>query len=269
MGQRHQIFIKTHNPNFGRHKKHIGTFENGDFKEDSRTKKALGGRKYTVLAYHHQWLYGLSAAHNVHKLMFIAKSFDEASEYSKEYNHPLAEKFDRLGTSTLEDTGLYYKALMGVVTDPEFPRGIGFERFLYLNPEEPIMREDFTMGDNNDGVTIVDMIEKKYCLMNISSTNYADEGDVSENVDDLPYLTPVSAVDYARAYYPTEKDKLSKYTKEKRYENDPQKIEEHLKSNREAIEKIEKMFEGMEVLSLEEVKAIFPKVFKEETVNTK
>ena len=269
MGQRHQVFIKTNNPNYGKknEKATIGGWVKDKFTLDPRTQKALGGRKHTVLAYHHQWLYGRSAAFIAHKLMALALSFKKDGTYESDYNHPLAPKFNKTFTMVLEKAGEFFKYYMGIITPGEnFPRGVGFENFIFLNPDEPVMRERFDHGDNNDGITIVDMIEKKYCLMNIYDHNYADEGDVSENVDDLPHLTPVSAVDYAKAYYPTEKNKLSKYTREEKCKGDPKKIQELLHDNRGHIIEIELMFEGMEVLSLDEVKAIFPKVFEEKTV---
>ena len=260
MGQRHQVFIKTRNPNYGKNKSSIGSYVDGKFQKDPRTQKALGSQKYTVLAYHHQWLFGLSAAHIAHKLMKLALSFDTANEYNKKYTHPLSPDFDKLGSSTLERVGDYFKYYMGI-TDETFPRGTGLEHFTFLNPDQPGMREHFDWGDNNDGITIVDMINKKYCLMNIYD---CEEG--YESVHILPSKTPVSAAEYARTYYPTEKNKLHESRLE---EKSPDEIQALLKEHRDSIAKIEKMFEGMEVFSLEEVKETFPKVFKEETVKSK
>ncbi len=262
MGQRHQIFIKTNNPNYGKENEKAAIV-NSEYKKDSRTQKALGGRKHTVLAYHHQWLFGRCAPFIAHKLMQLALSFKKDDSYEMKYNHPMAPKFNKTYPMALEKVGEYFKYFMGIITPGEnFPRGIGFEDFIFLNPDEPCMREDFTAGDNNDGITIVDMIEKKYCLINISDPKYND-GSISESVYDLPYMTPVSAVDYVKAYYPIEESKLSKYTTETKCEGDANKIKEKLEFNRNSVAEIEKMFEGMQVLSLKEVKTIFPKVFKE------
>jgi len=256
MGQRHQVFIKTHNPNYGDNKGIIGGWVDGKFKDDPRTKKAFGGRKYTIFAYHHQWLFGRCAAFIAHKLMTLALSFKDDDSTEMEYNHPLSPKFNRFCSTTLDRVGDYFQYFMGIITPGEkFPRGIGLESFIFLNPDEPIMRERFDCGDNNDGITIVDMIEKKYCLMNI----YEYEEDV-ECACGLPSKVPVSAADYARAYYPTTEDTLSHYTKE---DLTSKEIQEKLRENQKHVAEIEKMFKGMEVLSLKEVKKMFPKVYKE------
>ncbi len=63
------------------------------------------------------------------------------------------------------------------------------------------MRLNFTMGDNNDGISIIDTIERKYCLMNISNYD-AEYTDVSALQSMLPY----DANDYVHCYYPESED---------------------------------------------------------------
>ena len=96
--------------------------------------------------------------------------------------------------------------LLQVQTNPLHPRGVGIEKMTFLNSEciedgkydsKWDMRLNFTMGDNNDGISIIDTIERKYCLMNISTYDmeYAC-------VNRLKSLIPSSAEDYVHAYYP-------------------------------------------------------------------
>jgi len=252
MGQRHQVFIRTNNPNYAR-----GEGFNRMLRNDGRTNAALGKGKFTVLAYHHQWLYGRSAAFNAHKMMQLAQAFKGHEE--DRYRHPMAIRFEFWTYATkVEEIGEYYKYYMGIISDSKFPRGIGYENFIFLNPDDPQMREHFDAGDNNDGITIIDMVNKKYCLMNI----YENDDQVHQDVRDLPQLKPVSAVDYVRAYYPDKVEGFNDYVKKSRFGNDSKKMYDATLENKKILREIEKMFEGMEVMTLEEVKEIFPKMAK-------
>ena len=259
MGQRHQVFIRTNNPNYAR-----GEGHNRMLRKDKKTNPALGKGKYTVLAYHHQWLYGRSAAFNAHKMMQLALAFKGHEEDRYRHpnrhpnRHPMAVRFEPWTyTDNLETIGDYFKWYMGIITDEKFPRGIGFENFIFLNPDEPHMREHFDGGDNNDGITIIDLVNKKYCLMNI----YEKDDEVRQDVRDLPQFKPVSAVDYVRAYYPDNAGGLNDYVKKSPHHlNNEKAIQEKIDSHKEALAEIEEMFKGMEVMTLEEVRGIFPKM---------
>lgn len=194
MGQRHQIFIKVNNP-----LKLKRVYANDTDKKLAR--KMFGSGKHTILAIHHQWLYGRSAVFNIKHILNLTENINE-------YNNPFSDNysFDSLGEYINE-----VMMLLQVQTNPLHPRGVGIERMTFLNSDcidengkydsGWDMRLDFRMGDNNDGISIIDTIERKYCLMNISTYDmeYAD-------VHRLKSLIPSSAEDYVHAYYPEQED---------------------------------------------------------------
>lgn len=197
MGQRHQIFIKIHNP--------VKSDRNYLSKEDkSKMRKIFGSAKYTVIALHHQWLFGRSAIENARHLLGIT-DIEKMNKYTNPF-HP-----DSLSIfNSLDD---YISAIMIMVqaqTNPSHPRGTGIERMLFLNTEcleddgsyndRWDMRKYFDRGDNNDGITIIDSIEQKYCFMNVSTYDYG------EGVNSLEAYKPLSALEYVTAYYPEPDD---------------------------------------------------------------
>jgi len=239
MGQRHQVFIRTKNP--------VDTLElSGE--EKKRGIKMFGRGKYTVLAFHHQWLYGMSALYNALKVL----KFNTGNK--SEYSHLFGKKLNyQMRTIDMFTASVTF--LMALVTDDDFPRGKGYERFHFLNEEEPYMRENFTAGDNNDGVTIIDTITNKYCFMR------RIYGKVST-------LIPETARKYVKYYYPeslkdVDKDDMKYYNKK---ENKKEKDEliENFDDNIVRNHLLEQKFSEFELLTLGEVKRMFPKVFKEE-----
>jgi hypothetical protein len=119
------------------------------------------------------------------------------------------------------------------------------------------IRKDFRLGDNNDGIMIVDAVNKKYCFMNIFE--YDREDEKSECVRALPSMVPVTAGEYVNAYYPTVKEGLHNSTMEKKSEIE---IQEILKGNQKRVNYVNKVFSKYELLSLDEVKKMFPAVYR-------
>ena len=195
MGQRHQIFIKVLNP--------VKLKRNYATDTDKKlARKMFGSGKYTMLAIHHQWLYGRSAIYNINHIFNITDNVNE-------YTNPFSENY------SFNSLDVYIKEVMmllQVQTNPLHPRGTGIERMIFLNSESIDengkydskwdMRLNFTNGDNNDGVSIIDTIERKYCLMNISSQDL----EYTNSVYILPSMTPCSALEYVSAYYPRKVD---------------------------------------------------------------
>lgn len=230
MGQRHQIFLKIHNP-----VKSTGNRLKG--KELTKAKHMFGNSTYTVIALHHQWLYGQSAVVNVKNMLDITRDSDNV------YHNPFAKNF------VMYSIDEFIEKLMMMVQvqpNPLHPRGIGIERMHFLNTEcidtdgkykgEWDMRKDCTLGDNNDGITIIDTISRKYCMMNIFTYDVSDELDEDyTGIYNLPSMSPCSAMEYVEAYYPNEEDN---------------KVVCNLLSE-------------TEVLSLAEVSKLFKKSFKE------
>ena len=159
MGQRQQIYIKIDNP-----AKYSRLW---DEKEKKQLRALFGNGKHTIVALHHQWLYGRSS---------VATLIDLLDVTNKE----------TMGDSNPFNTEIMIRTVDGFVNElmmmiqvsrcPLAPRGIGIEHMVLLNIDEPIHRHDFRQGDNNDGIMIIDSIETLNQL-----TEYDTEGkDVSE-----------------------------------------------------------------------------------------
>ena len=243
MGQRHQIFIKIANPVFN---KNARTYYK---KEMTKMRKLFGRKKTTVIPLHHQWLYGRSAVAMLWSILNVTDAETMGSENPFNptcyINNGIDEWIQKL------------MAMVQVNTCPLSPRGISYERMHFLLEEgDTIMREDFTMGDNNDGVMIIDAIERKYCFMNINEYEGGSLQMDSTSISVAPNMIPLSARDYMQCYYPETPKRLEldrgKTPKEQAVENKLGNI------------KLEKLIadKNVGVLTFKEVKAIFPKVFK-------
>ena len=250
MGQRHQIFLKVLNPVKN---ERLFTMDG----ERTKARKVFGSGKYTVIALHHQWLYGRSAPVNLLNMMLYTNQ-----ETMEHYSNPFGKDFYSNGESTLKE---YADSVMGMLqVQPNLlhPRGIGKERMHFLNIDDPIMRKDFTMGDNNDGITIIDTIEKKYCMMNISDYG-DDDNEINQSASDLQVLLPVSAKEYMQAYYPETVKGFSEYYKE---DNTTQELadmaKENIHENNKIVDEVLRSLTGG-VLTIPELKKIFPKYYKE------
>ena len=252
MGQRHQIFVKVLNP--------VNILAKHDVTEKMKT--AFGTDKYTVLAFHNQWLYGRSALRHCLNLLTHAFQLDKKEKDSKSgfgaYGSPLT--YNGIN-SKFADPEKWVDAIafiMNYLAEKTEFNDAGFLGSFYLGFDEPVMREDFTMGDNNDGITIIDVVENKYCFMNIS-TYKRESGDLAYSASDLPYLKPVSAHDYVRAYYGESVKTVNPYhIKDK--DKTPKQIVLDLKNGNM---KLVRQFAKFGVLTESEVIAIFPKLEKE------
>ncbi|CAH0058200.1 unnamed protein product [Clonostachys solani] len=178
MGQRHQLFVI-----------------------------AKAGKHYRSLAaVHHQWLYGLTALRQCLQLLHIfghgenrlalQQELRFAEEYYRDKEAPSQEppelSWDKrggicpfpfitnclmLGTSFNQDL-----AQAGVVHEEPF--GMGFDQ-----------------GDNNDGITVIDITDLenvKYCFVNFLDT-YEGEEDFQG-----PLYQPLTGWQYVKNYYPEE-----------------------------------------------------------------
>jgi hypothetical protein len=245
MGQRHQIFIRIENP-----VKYKNSLYNDS--EKKKLRKLFGGAKYSVIALHHQWLYGRSAIAMLHSILNVT------NKETMGHNNP----FNSEGYYFKDGVDDFIKDIMGclqLMTCPLAPRGIGIERMHFLNDEDGDIRKNFTYGDNNDGITIIDTIENKYCFMNIFSQEVGGSG-----VYGLPSMTPSSAMDYMNAYYGVTKESLGTYyTKDKT----DVEIQELIENNKLGNAELESLLNETKVtlLSLKEVKKMFPNVYSKKT----
>jgi hypothetical protein len=194
MGQRHQIFLKVKNP--------LKMERNYLSKEEkSKARKIFGSGKHTIIAVHHSWLYGRSAVFNIKHILDITENMND-------YNNPFADDYS---FNKLDDYIKDVMMLLQVQTNPLHPRGTGIERMIFLNDEcldengkygnECDIRLNFTYGDNNDGISIIDTIERKYCLVNIYRQDIGDNSSSG-----LPSMLPSSAEDYVHCYYPNQEE---------------------------------------------------------------
>lgn len=266
MGQRHQIYIRIENPL----KKVEEPFLFDSDGEKMKEAEILYGKgKYSVIPFHHQWLFGTSAVGMLVKIMTEVHK-------AKGTRHPFSPDLDNLPYETsfrsdnLAGFGLieFIQALI-TITDfevSEIGGRFGVERLIYIGDEhydkETKKKSNYShqkscdCGDNNDGVMIIDVPSKKYCFMNIFEQDTSR--DCRASVYSLPQLTPVSALDYQKAYYPTTKRTISDYQVDR-----AGGIEEALKEHREMAEAIKEIVKDFDVLSLAEVKKMFPKTYKD------
>lgn len=258
MGQRHQIFIKIANP-----LKHAST---SDKAITAKMKTLFGSGDYTILPFHNQWLYGRTA------LQVCLNVLNHTSQFERETL--VSTKAWDGNNSPFTPNGMKYqfsdpdKLIAAIAfiqnyipTSTDFiETGIGGG--WYLGYEEPEMREDFRRGDNNDGITIIDVIENKYCFMNINEWNGREKDERVHSASDLPYLTPVSAHDYVTAYYGETVATTNKYYIERAKEAG-KKPETVSAESRKVNKKLVKQFAKYQVLTMDEVLTMFPLVKKE------
>ena len=246
MGQRHQIFINTVNP----------YHNTNDKVEKEKLKVMFGTKKTTVFAFHNQWLYGRSALLSALNVL----EFNEGE--SKNYNNPLCKDGMRNTMHRgFKNTSSMIEAILNLCREENEFRSKGWLGSWLLNESEPKMREFFTHGDNNDGITIIDTIQNKYCFMNIY--DYENE-EISNSISDLPYLTPLSGKDYVEAYCPSlsKTAKNSYYGKEALSES-KEKFKEHLSEAKKINNSLVKRLSKFELLSEKELKNIFKKQYSE------
>lgn len=251
MGQRHQQFINVTNPR--------------KLSRNDEFKMFNGRRKNIVLPFHNQWLYGRRAPLAALRVLEHTVHLNEKDRNGKDNMHSnyhtpftyggMRYSFDNFKKyiSSIEFILNYSKDGDGDIDAP------GFGGSWFLGDDEyKTMSEDFTMGDNNDGVTLIDVTTNKYCFINISNYNDGDD-ELSHNVWDLPYMQPVDALTYMRAYYGETKETANPYHIE-HCRDEGQSIEEYLKEASELNASIAKRFEGFEVMTLADIKKMFPKM---------
>ena len=243
MGQRHQIFIKIANPVFN---KNARTY---DKEEMTKMRKLFGRKKTTVIPLHHQWLYGRSAVAMLWSILNVTDAETMGSENPFNPTCHINNGIDEWITKLM--------AMVQVNTCPLSPRGVSYERMHFeLAEDYTIMREDFTMGDNNDGVMIIDAIERKYCFMNIDTYEGGSMQMDSASIYFAPSMIPLSAREYMQCYYAETSKRLE--------------LDRGISPKEQAVEnkfnniKLDQLItnQNVNVLTLKEVKDIFPKVFK-------
>jgi len=233
MAQRFQGFISMANPtkNIAKKLKNKNLFldnmkEYVDLKNEVKAFAGMYGEKANIIvAFHHQWLYGRSALLSALTILEVNKGLDESRNFfSKNYSSYGCD-------DSINDFKAPIKHLFNFLkykTDglSKHTR-ISIENYTNLNEDEGGIdfTKDFTIGDNNDGIYIVDTKTNKYCFMNIDDTN------------DLPKMKPLTASEYVKSYY-------------------PETVEKNKEINAEFIER----FKEFKVLTMDEVIQLFPEM---------
>lgn len=185
-----------------------------------------------VAGFHHQWLYGMTA---IQSLGRVLKFYQKQDEYG-----PLTE---RCGYDLLRQSEIIVSLYS---TDVETGYWHYVHNLLAQDDLEPI--KDPRMGDNNDGITIIDLSKGdfRYCFMSVCHL---------EGEKNPPILEPLSARDYLLCYYPKFEKKQGNVIHGERCQID---LEEHERTLA-ALKLIEK---NAKLLTRKEVKEIFPAMFK-------
>lgn len=178
------------------------------------------GDETKVHGIHHQWLYGRQAIQMLGNALKLNAKSGEYGPFRRSA-HNASEALAAVYSLDVSE-GYYHQT--HVLEDGET-----------LDPRT---------GDNNDGITIIDFRGRKpkYCFMNLGS------GDTT--IMKAPALTPLTAEQYVRLYYPTNETWYESY-------------EKHRVEIEKEIAKKLKPLSRYGVLTIAEVKAIFPEMFED------
>jgi hypothetical protein len=214
----------------------------------------LGQKDWCILPFHNQWLYGRSALQNAlnvlqHTSQFTTKEKTDPKSYTG-YNTPFAYNGIRVNFQVFERYISAIEFIMNYipVRTQYADAGLG-SGFFEASPE---MTHDFTLGDNNDGITIIDAIESKYCFMNINENSSMDE--LRYSASDLPYLTPCTAHDYVSKYYGETLETCNPYYIEKAKIPVDELLQKHKTDNA----KLHKKFNKFKLLTYTDILNMFP-----------
>jgi hypothetical protein len=257
MGQRHQIFIHVPNP--------VHCVYGNDVTD--KMKQYFGTEPTTILPFHNQWLYGRSALLSCLNVLTHSFAIDAKDKKGKggfgSYTTPFSVNGIR---SKFNDPDKFVAAIefiMNYIPEATGFNEPGFMGAWFLGADEPEMRDDFTLGDNNDGITIIDVITNKYCFMNISDYK-KDNGELCHSATDLPYLVPVSAHEYVKAYYGESLKTCDPYyIREERQKAQGMTAKQLVAEIKNDNMKLVRRFAKFEVLNSAEVAKLFPKLEKE------
>jgi hypothetical protein len=250
MGQRSQQFIRVHNPLYQLLKEYKNDSKNiracADF---NKWKKALGLKPYTILTYHHQWLYGMTFPALMHQMLDFYKGEPIGELHPLKYKEYFLRNLrgwneDIHSLSGVDNFVAFHTYLLSIYSKPwKYTRGRGLEAFLFTNHEEPYMMYEFDRGDNNDGICIVDAVNGKYAFMSI----YGCEGKGK-----LSDYVPLSAAEYVAAYYPIDNNWCT--------DDHIPLTDENIVENKKRVDLVTRKYKNFAVLTVDEICKIFPKM---------
>ena len=236
MGQRHQIYVKL--PGYG---------------EKGKAKPGDG-----IAGFHHQWLYGMSAVNSLARVLkFYINSTDEDSD--RQYG-PLhantgyglkrhSEVIRALYSVDIEDGYWHFVHNLLEEQDDYADRDKG-----YKPPSEVL---DPRNGDNNDGITIIDLShgDFRYCFMNIDHL----EGEARSHKDKFK---PMTAAEYLLVYYPKFMQKQGNKIHGQKDSKKRQTIDQ--KTFDTMIKTLALIDGHAKLLTLAECKDLFPAMYKKQ-----
>ena len=218
MGQRHQIYVKLPAVNYG------------DSNPNSKPSAVIG--------IHHQWLYGHTAARQLHNLLTF---FNNQQQYG-----PFT------GKSTFSDPQTALVAIYSV--------DIATGYYHQVAPLSELECEDPRNGDNNDGTTIVDFTGKKpkYAFMSIETLECAHKSQIKNYKN----FEPISARNWINLYYPDfDKPLITGAAKNLRDSLNITDEYSEQEAQREMLCALVNKFDNFNVLTKAEIKNIFPSMF--------
>ena len=166
MGQKLQCYIKIHNP---LKNKEVVESLNKSNAVLSHAKAVFKNSKYSILAFHHQWLYGATAAaiciNILRKLEGIENPYHILSKNREAFPYPKYYTSDEDNVDGFIQTvqALFFQQFDVEMCNHNARYGVESTISLCMSS----CSKDFRDGDNNDGIMIIDAVEKKYCFMNI------------------------------------------------------------------------------------------------------
>lgn len=247
MGQRFQVFIRTYNPakqlensfkNYGTEYWNKNRIERDqELRKIERYKQAFGTDEFCVEVFHHSWLYGrASLISGANVLNFI--------ENAGEHDNPFKKNSGMNSIDTVKS--IQYVLSMFTNRLAQKIGRCGIEPFRLLNFTDHSISHDFTLGDNNDGILIIDSINSKYCFLNIGGDS---------TINQLPLLEPVPAERYVKLYYPECPEDSS--TANFKGKSDLEITEIYI-NNKRLNRLFTKPFKEVKVLTTDELRVMFP-----------
>jgi len=237
MGQRHQIYVKIPKVYYN--------------------KNNPNNRPSKVIGIHHQWLFGATAMRMLERLFkFISNT---TIKYCELFDSSAERAAQILATlySVDHDKGYYHGNC--VLEDGETD-----------NP---------CLGDNNNGITIIDYSKLtrdftgdvkdaiKYCFMSIDHLEclgkslITDKYIAEDGEFEVESFVPISAEEWARLHYP-DYHKLVNQSKERKQLRKDLNVKSDSIEFAEYINGLVKELSQYKLLTLAEVKKIFPKMYK-------
>jgi hypothetical protein len=195
-----------------------------------------------VIGIHHQWLYGRTAL----KLLVNYLQFLRKVETEDRFNASAPRK--ECYTRSYQATGVLGACYSLIAAEGYFHEICPFDQH---EPSDAEVLADPRQGDNNDGITIIDLSHEKpkFCFMSLHGLEcaYSKRGEIKD-------FKPLSAEQYVSAYYPH-------WRENKDFNRSKNEIIECDYDLKGEIKGLLKSLEGYKTLTLAEVKKIFPKMF--------